>query len=437
MNKKIFGFIFGVIVIFVSIFTSTTTIAALTASIIQIPNEGEIGKTIIIKGENLTPINKVFVGVGEVGVMDIHPKSDKEVSIVIPPSATTGKIKIETQNNGTAISATNFTIVSLSSINLSIKNITSNSADVVFKEDVSDRPYTGTIINKNDIQDHKSLPATLDQIVNGVVTMKATGLKPGTAYIVKITNREEISTEISFTTLGNSDAPIIIDFSPLSGRVKDTVVIKGYNLLLSNVDDIYFYDMIQTSGVVSHDPSTGQTLVSVKVPEGAKNGKITLNTLKGAVSTSIDFTVTSTDKQEDKLQPSIGGSTEVNANGQPIKFTGLVPDCNTGAIDGETGHYKNPCDFNYFMALINRLIKFLLFDIATPFVALIIMYTGYLFLTAGGSAGQTEKAKHILLNVVIGYVIALAAWLIITAIISIFGVTDSSIGMFLSGFMGN
>jgi len=108
----------------------------------------------------------------------------------------------------------------------------------------------------------------------------------------------------------------------------------------------------------------------------------------------------------------------------------LVPTCNTGAIDTLTGQYSNPCDFKYFMDLINGLIKFMLFVIATPFVALIIMYTGYLFLTAGGSAGQTEKAKKILFNVVIGYVIALAAWLIINTIVSSLKV-DTSINTFL------
>ena len=82
------------------------------------------------------------------------------------------------------------------------------------------------------------------------------------------------------------------------------------------------------------------------------------------------------------------------------------------------------------MDLINRIIKFALFVIATPLVALIIMYTGYLYLTAGGSAGQTEKAKHILMSVVVGYMIALGAWLIVNTIMSAFKV-DPSINTFL------
>ena len=59
------------------------------------------------------------------------------------------------------------------------------------------------------------------------------------------------------------------------------------------------------------------------------------------------------------------------------------------------------------------------------------MYTGYLYLTAGGSAGQTEKAKHILFNVVVGYIIALAAWLIINTIVTSLLPKDTTINTFL------
>lgn len=109
---------------------------------------------------------------------------------------------------------------------------------------------------------------------------------------------------------------------------------------------------------------------------------------------------------------------------------GIVPKCNVGPINMDTGQYETPCNFKYFMDLINAIIKFLLFTIATPLVALIIMYTGYLYLSAGGSASQTEKAKHIFLNVIVGYVIALGAWLIINAILSALNV-DTSINTFL------
>ncbi len=129
-----------------------------------------------------------------------------------------------------------------------------------------------------------------------------------------------------------------------------------------------------------------------------------------------------------------GTNTVSNTGTNTATFTsssgnGIIPACNVGPIVASTGMYANPCDFNFFIQLINNIIKFLLFVIATPLVALIIMYTGYLYLTSGGS-NQTEKAKHILFNVVVGYVIALAAWLIINAIITSLNL-DPTINTFL------
>ncbi len=113
---------------------------------------------------------------------------------------------------------------------------------------------------------------------------------------------------------------------------------------------------------------------------------------------------------------------------------GVVPDCGkvvTSMVDGkEVTTMTNPCTFTDLVKLINNVITFLLKDIATPLIALILMYAGYLYLTAGGNSGQTEKVRHILFNAVIGYVVALAAWLIVKTILSSLHV-DSTIETFL------
>ena len=115
--------------------------------------------------------------------------------------------------------------------------------------------------------------------------------------------------------------------------------------------------------------------------------------------------------------------------------SGIVPDCgkvvtSIGADGKEVVTMANPCTFKDLIQLVNNVIKFLLFDIATPLIALILMYTGYLYLTAGGSSSQTEKVRHILFNAVIGYVVALAAWLIVKTILSSLNI-DPSIETFL------
>jgi hypothetical protein len=98
---------------------------------------------------------------------------------------------------------------------------------------------------------------------------------------------------------------------------------------------------------------------------------------------------------------------------------GIVPSCKDGI-----------CGFSDLMLLVNNVIKFLLFNIATPLAGIAICYSGWLYLSSGGSSENVTKAKKILTNVVIGYVIGLAAWLIVKSIVVAIGL-DPSINTFL------
>jgi hypothetical protein len=100
--------------------------------------------------------------------------------------------------------------------------------------------------------------------------------------------------------------------------------------------------------------------------------------------------------------------------------SGLVP-CGTASTP--------PCDFNSFMALINKVINFILFYMAVPIAAIMFAYAGFKLVTAGGEAAHARTAaKEIFTNTVIGLIIAVAAWLIIKTILVIVGFKD--IGMF-------
>ena len=98
---------------------------------------------------------------------------------------------------------------------------------------------------------------------------------------------------------------------------------------------------------------------------------------------------------------------------------GLVPCDNT----------TQPCDFTQFMNLINIVIHFILYDMVIPISAIMFAYAGFLLITAGSeAAGARTKAKSIFLNVVLGLIIAVAAFLIIRTILSILGYEGSWIG---------
>lgn len=103
-----------------------------------------------------------------------------------------------------------------------------------------------------------------------------------------------------------------------------------------------------------------------------------------------------------KLTTSQGPATDASS-----EAGGLVPAC---PAEG--------CGFNEFMELINNVIKFLLFTIATPIAAIVFVYAGIMLLTAGDDSGKMTTAKKILLNLVVGYLIALSAWLVINTILT-------------------
>ncbi len=83
------------------------------------------------------------------------------------------------------------------------------------------------------------------------------------------------------------------------------------------------------------------------------------------------------------------------------------------------------CGFTSFITLIQNIITFAIKYIIIPVGAIIFAYVGFLFLTSGGSSETRKKAKGIFIKVVIGIIVILAAWLIVSTILTVFGVTDS------------
>lgn len=80
---------------------------------------------------------------------------------------------------------------------------------------------------------------------------------------------------------------------------------------------------------------------------------------------------------------------------------------------------KVECNFKALVATFNRILQFLLY-LSIPLVVGIILYTGFQFLTAGGDAVKLEKAKKMLIPVVIGIFWVLASWLVVNTILKTF-----------------
>jgi hypothetical protein len=76
----------------------------------------------------------------------------------------------------------------------------------------------------------------------------------------------------------------------------------------------------------------------------------------------------------------------------------------------------NPFKQNTIKGLIEVIVNDILIPIGGVIAVLMIIYAGFLFVTARGSDAQITKAKQALLWAVIGAAILLGAWVISTAV---------------------
>lgn len=77
---------------------------------------------------------------------------------------------------------------------------------------------------------------------------------------------------------------------------------------------------------------------------------------------------------------------------------------------------KNPFKSNSVEGLLKAIVNEILIPIGSIVAAIMVIYAGFLFVTARGDAGQIKTAKQALLYAVIGAAILLGAWVIINAI---------------------
>lgn len=111
----------------------------------------------------------------------------------------------------------------------------------------------------------------------------------------------------------------------------------------------------------------------------------------------------------------------------------IVPSCNTtiGDIPNPNGQgthkgFTDPCGWNHLVKLGKNLLDFMIY-IAVPIAAICFAWAGWLYLSARGNPGQISKAHGIFLNVTIGLVIVLVAWLVVDQIMKALVETGSYI----------
>ena len=107
---------------------------------------------------------------------------------------------------------------------------------------------------------------------------------------------------------------------------------------------------------------------------------------------------------------------------------GLVP-CGLSEDDPEQpGDQTAPCTFCHFFALIDNIVKFVLFRIVAPIAVLMLVIGGIMLFFAGGSPGTLNKAKSILISTAIGLVVIFSAWVIINTVLTFPGLVSADFG---------
>ena len=98
----------------------------------------------------------------------------------------------------------------------------------------------------------------------------------------------------------------------------------------------------------------------------------------------------------------------------------LIPCGFDGPDEGSSVGAGERCTFDHLIILAQNVINFLILKIAAPLAAIMFAYAGFLYVTNKGNEAQIKKAHDIFLYVFVGFVVVLAAWLIVWFIINFF-----------------
>ncbi len=103
-----------------------------------------------------------------------------------------------------------------------------------------------------------------------------------------------------------------------------------------------------------------------------------------------------------------------------------MADFNGGLVNCGTTSQTQKCNFDYLIKMINKMILFLIWIIAPCIMAGAIAYGGYEYLTSAGGEGK-EKGKKFMLNAFYGWLIAMAAWIIVKFLMQALGYNQGKV----------
>jgi len=83
------------------------------------------------------------------------------------------------------------------------------------------------------------------------------------------------------------------------------------------------------------------------------------------------------------------------------------------------------CGFDHLVILVNRVIDYLLVNIAIPLAAIMFAVGGFKIMMAGGESGKISEGKKVIIDVLYGLLIAFLAWVIVHTLLDVAGLDSS------------
>ena len=97
-------------------------------------------------------------------------------------------------------------------------------------------------------------------------------------------------------------------------------------------------------------------------------------------------------------------------------FGPIIPKCTGPLLDLATG--EKMCTFCDFLTLIDNLVKFMA-TLAPILATIFTIWGAFLMITSGGSPARWGQGKTAITRAVVGLIIVLCAWLIVSTVFQI------------------
>ncbi len=234
------------------------------------PASGPVGTKVVVTGTAFTAATSVQFA-GKEAVYTVN--SATQITATVPAGATTGKVRVAT-TAGAAQSSTSFTVTK--TVAPTTTGFSPTSGLVGTKVVITGTGFAGvSSVQFGGVE----ATYTVDSATQITATVPAGALSGK----IRIANSAGAVQSSSMFTVTKAAAPTITGFSPATGLVGATVVIKGSGFTGAN--------SVRFGGAESVFAVNSATQITATVPVGAASGYVRVATGAGAVQSGSMFTV--------------------------------------------------------------------------------------------------------------------------------------------------